>query len=80
MSCETYNLPTHWASYLVNSDPTGLNDDEQETVDRFIDGEGLGHCIWVREESSFMKYHDARLYGVLAGECSEYTFSVGDKE
>lgn len=72
----TYNLPTHWASYLINADPTGLEDDEQKTVDRFVDGENLGHCVDVSEDSSFMKYHDARLYGVLAGDCAEYTFEV----
>lgn len=74
MAYETYTLPEHWASYLVNSDPTGLEDDEQQTVDRFVDCEGLGHCVEVSEDTSYVHYHDARLYGVLPGECAEYTF------
>ena len=74
MAFETYTLPSHWASYLVNSDPTGLEDDEQETVDRFVDCERLGHCVDVSEETAFVHYHDARLYGVLPGDCADYTF------
>lgn len=74
MDLITLTLPSHWGPYLVNSDPTGLEDDEQETVDRFVDCERLGHCVGVSEESSFVKYHNAFNYGVLAGDCLEYTF------
>jgi hypothetical protein len=76
MAYETYTLPVHWASYLRNSDPTGLEDDEQATVDRFVELENLGHCVEVGEDTSFVAYHDARLYGVLASDCAEFTFET----
>ena len=82
MVTEKYDLPAHWASYLINGDATSfsLNDDggdaEIALIDEIvadIDTKG-GALITCSEESFFSKYHDAQPYGVLACDCLEYTF------
>jgi|TARA_B100000085_G_scaffold171205_1_gene155807 hypothetical protein len=82
MITEKYDLPAHWASYLINGDATSfsLNDDggdaEIALIDEIvadIDTKG-GALITCSEESFFSKYHDAQPYGVLACDCLEYTF------
>ena len=75
----TYQLPSHWASYLINGDATCFDawDDgkaEQAIIDRLIADIDLGGPVDVSEDSDFMTYHDARSYGVLASDCSTYTF------
>ena len=64
----TLDVPSHWLSALVNGDESGLSDKESAQLAAFCDGElSDGWSISsYEEESSFMKYHDARLYGVLA--------------
>ena len=81
MSTEVYDLPSHWASYLINGDSTSfsLNDDEGKAelalIDQFVkDSEAIGAIITCSEESFFSKYHDAFDYGVKACDCLTYTF------
>jgi len=76
----TYTLPAHWASVLINLDYSGLSDEEENQLDSFIDsefGEHLFCTVNVSEdaEPAFCKYHDAQLYGVLACDCLEFTFT-----
>jgi hypothetical protein len=65
---KTLDVPEHWLSALVNGDESGLSDKESAQLETFCDGE-LGDnwsvSSW-EEEASFMKYHDAQPYGVLA--------------
>ena len=75
----TYQLPSHWASYLINGDASSFElwDDgeaEQAIINRLLADIDLGGPVDVSEESDFMTYHDARSYGVLASDCSTYTF------
>ena len=41
---------------------------------RLMANEALPSPVDVTDEPGFMTYHDARLYGVLACDCSTYTF------
>ena len=75
----TYQLPSHWAGYLINGDATCFDawDDgevEQVIIDELIADIDLGGPVDVSEDSDFMTYHDARPYGVGASDCSLYTF------
>lgn len=75
----TYQLPSHWASYLINGDASSFDlwddgDKELAIIDRLLADVGLGGPVDVSEDSDFVTYHDARPYGVLAGDCSTYTF------
>lgn len=67
-------LPDMWASPLINDDPTGLSDEDYETFNEFCDNELQGlHCLDVKDDSTFVTYHDARQY-VLASSCSTFVF------
>ena len=67
-------LPDMWASPLINDDPTGLSAQDYETFTDFCDNELQGlHCLDVKDDSTFVTYHDARQY-VLAGDCSTFVF------
>lgn len=75
-------LPTHWASALINDDLTGFDDAELAQFNAVCDGENLSHCEGIvgddapdGAESSFMRFHDAQPYGVLACDCYRYIFS-----
>lgn len=46
-----YDMPAIWASYLINSDPSGLNEDEIKQCDNYCDD--LGTCIEVSESTFF---------------------------
>ncbi len=74
MKTKTYWLPAHWASALVNGDTTGLDDADENMLDWVMTAEDLSAPIACGEEVSFLKYHDAQPYGVLACDCLEYTF------
>lgn len=76
MNLYEFTLPDHWASALINDDWTGIEDPEEEKcILQFLgDNPGLV-CVDVRDDSSFVKYHDAADYGVLASNCSIFIFS-----
>ena len=82
MNFEThsYQLPSDWASYLMNGDPSGfaLSDDggdaEIQLIDDVLADIGLGGPVSCSDESEFLKYHDAQPWGVLAADCLTFTF------
>ena len=78
METREYELPSHWASYLINNDPTGLEDDEQTLIDEWhtsVFSEESVSCCDVSEHTGFMKNHDARQFA-LAGDCATFTFII----
>nr|BDD45410.1 hypothetical protein 22 [bacterium] len=76
MTTYQFTLPDHWASAFINNDWTGIEDTEEEKcmLQFLSDNPGL-ICIDVRDDSSFVKYHDAADYGVLASDCSTFVFN-----
>ena len=77
---DTYVLPTHWASALINGDTSGLEPEDERHIEAFIaymlDKHKQCWCIDVSEESEFTTWHDAREFGALAGDCSVFTFDI----
>lgn len=73
MKFETYNLPAYWASYLINGDSTGLEEEEIKEVDAFLERNGLGCCIDVDNEQEFSWANDANQLG---GAVADFTFEV----
>lgn len=74
----TYILPMYWASYIVNADYSGLEDNEQEEIDQFLAREGLGAAsVQVSEDYFFKHTNDANNLG---NDCCEYTFFLPVKE
>lgn len=75
MTIEEFTLPDSWASPLINDDWTGIDDtEEQKIILQFLADHPSLCCMDVKEDSSFMKYHDVSEYGVLASNCSTFLF------
>lgn len=83
-----YTLPTHWASYFVNDDCTGMEDSEIADADgwwysTFEFGNTVA-CVDVKDDNDFCSYHDARSFvnrcgettTVLPCDCSTFVFIV----
>lgn len=72
---ELVNLtaPSHWASYLINGDASGLEDDEQAQCDAWIESVGLGAPVSC-EDAGFIHHHDAYNVMPLGADCQTYTF------
>ena len=70
----TYTAPSHWASYLINDDCSGLDDDDIIAADKFISWLRLGAPVDCTDDVGFMTFHDARPYSPLAADCFTYTF------
>jgi len=71
---EEYNLPSFWASALINDDWTGLTDEDALELNAFIERVQPGPCI-DSEYKGFHWIHDASPY-VLACDCCAFTFQV----
>ena len=67
-------LPNHYAAPLINGDETGLDEDELDSFYEFCFNELENlHCLDVKDDSTFVKYHDAKDY-CLATDCSTFVF------
>jgi hypothetical protein len=66
----TYSMPVYWASYLINGDASGTDDDDIAQADAAIADIGLGAPVDVGD-SEFRHSGD---YGRLAGDYADYTF------
>ena len=67
-----YELPSYWASYLINGDATGLEDGEQEQIDAWMGTENEPWFVDVGQ-SYFRWGNDATSMG---GDVSEYVAHV----
>ena len=72
----TYTLPAFWACPLINSDESGLSDEESEALQAWLDSESVGACVGVGEIEFFAPWHDAIEYA-LPCSCLEFTFLKG---
>ena len=71
---ETYTLPAHWASYLINGDDSGLDVGEALEVRDWLKGRPfLCEALSCESEEKFSWGNDA---SSLAGSTVEVTFSV----
>jgi len=77
ITTETYSAPSNWVSYLVDADPSGLEDDEQEACDAWT--ATLTHCYpnpVECVEDGFRSHHDAYEFYPYGADCTLYTFQV----
>jgi hypothetical protein len=72
---DTYTAPSAWACYFINGDASGLEDDEIDAADAFIDSIGMGAPVSC-DDAGFVTFHDAREFMPLAADCQTYTFLV----
>ena len=67
--------PSGWASYLINGDGSGLEDDEVMACDAWIEHEGLGAPVSC-EDYGFVRMHGAYRDFPYAADCQLYTFLI----
>ncbi|WP_094585125.1 hypothetical protein [Synechococcus sp. BO 8801] len=75
-SLVSHLLPTHWACYFINDDPSGLEDDEIAAADAWwaeTFSTKSATCVDADEEYGFTRYHDAAGY-CKASDCTVYRF------
>lgn len=71
---ETYKLPSHWASFLINGDTSGTDEEELTDIKAFCRRNGLPLSAASYEPAGFCWKHDAMPECDLAGDCEEFTF------
>ena len=80
LDLESFELPAHWASALINADVTGLDPRDQWQLDQFtnwmIKKYGSCHAVDCSEESNFKRWHEAARFGALACDVLKFTFDV----
>lgn len=72
---ETFLLPVHWASYLINGDASGYTDAEQAEVQEWEVAHAPGPCIGCDNTAELSYLGDD---GVGMCERAVYTFQVLD--
>lgn len=65
--------PSHWASYLINGDDSGLEIAEKSAADSWIASEGLGLPVSC-DDAGFIWRHDAFGFCPLGADCQTYLF------
>jgi hypothetical protein len=66
--------PSAWASYLINGDASGIDDDDKAAADAWIAREGKGMPVSCYD-AGFMRNHDAWQEMPLAADCQHYEFA-----
>ena len=78
---ETYRLPAHWASYLINDDASSfsLNDDggdaEIKAINRWCQDMEVGPCVGCSDEPYFAHWNDGP-NAYQGDDVLDYTFEV----
>lgn len=62
MKFETVTLPSHWASYLINGDDSGLDDDDAREIVATLVREGVRNVVDLDDDSERFTWH-YRMYG-----------------
>lgn len=73
MNTVTYTAPSSWASYFINGDASGLEDDEQKAADAFLAWVDQGSPVDC-EDAGFIHRPDSFHVYPFAGDCQTYTF------
>lgn len=79
----TVTAPSYWASYYINGDASGLEDDELKAADAFFDylAKDVPNLSCTdAEDAGFVRYHDACDFYPYAADCSTYTFLVAEAD
>lgn len=72
MQTEMRTLPAYWASYLINGDVGGMDEDEVQEIEYYLEREGLGAPVDC-EMTGFAWINDANSLG---GDVADYTFII----
>lgn len=70
MAKEIHTLPIYWASYLINGDSSGMDENEIKEIDAYLSKYPHHYCIGV-QECGFQWRNDANNLGA---ECGDFVF------
>jgi hypothetical protein len=73
---EKFTAPSHWASYLINGDASGMEADEKSACDRWLARINMGGPVDCEDAGFKGHYHDAWYETPLGADCQTYTFMV----
>lgn len=68
MKTDTYSLPAHWATALINADTSGLSDSEEQELNTWLEDVKPGYCVGCNEEPYFGRF------GGMGCDLLEYQF------
>lgn len=71
--------PSAWATYLINGDESGIDEEDRKACDAWIASIGLGSPVSC-DDAGFIRYHDAYEFLPLAADCQEYLFLRDSEE
>lgn len=74
----TITAPSHWASYLINGDDSGLEPADIAACDAWIAREGVGLPVSC-EDAGFRWRHDAYVESPFGADCQDYVFLIEEK-
>ena len=82
MDTITLELPDFWATALFYDDTSGFEYEDEKHFQDFcqwmLKHYGTSEPVDIDDEVSFMKYHDAERFGVLACNVHKYTFIINN--
>jgi hypothetical protein len=70
---QTYILPAHWASAIINADNSGLEDSDIADIQDFMERVKPGYCVGCSEEPYFAHWND---YNNIGGNMLDFTFRI----
>lgn len=66
--------PSHWASYLINGDASGMERDDLDACCRWLNRINMGFPVDCTDAGFKPRYHDAWNEVPLGTDCQEYVF------
>lgn len=69
----TATAPSAWASYLINSDDSGLDDKEILAIQQWLAHIGCGNPVSC-DDAGFIHHHNARQFWPFSADCQRYVF------
>jgi hypothetical protein len=70
MNTETFILPAHWGSALINNDYSGLCETDKLEISYFLATNDCPDFVAMSDETYYIKHNDA---GTLPCEVAEFT-------
>jgi hypothetical protein len=74
-----FTLPAFWGPYLINNDPSGMDDAEIKAVDDWMEMTHLPAPCSCSGQEEFIQWHDARDVYPYAADCLVFTFLIHEE-
>ncbi len=77
-----FDLPIYWATYIMYSDESGLEDGEKEIIDEILEELEVTYCVDVLDNQYLELYPPSYMPSNMGGDYCTYVFmeDLGDLE